>query len=390
MPSQVTNKKHVLLVDDEKNLTQMLSMLLETRGYNVQIAYSGQEALQKVSADLDLIILDLVLHDVNGFEVCRQLKEDKSTSHIPIIMLSAHALYADKVEGLYLGADDFLSKPCEYEELFARMEAVMRRGPRWKDWGATQRDQDSVIFELRNILDQKLITPHFQPIYLFDPLKLLGVELLARPISDGALANPERFFKEAMKYGMYSDMEIMSWSLALPILAKTLKNQKIFLNCNPYFIESMDFVLVRSLFEENNIPARNVILEITERSAISNYKLFYKQLQRYREYGFGFAVDDVGGGYASLESVVQTKPEVIKIDRHIISNLKNDLFKRSIVKFVVSFCQENNILSIAEGIQSKEDYDVVQDLGVDGGQGYYLCRPTAKISLDKICTPVLK
>jgi EAL domain-containing protein (putative c-di-GMP-specific phosphodiesterase class I)/FixJ family two-component response regulator len=390
MPNQMTNKKHILLVDDERNLTQMLSMLLETRGYDVQIACSGQEALRKVSANLDLIILDLVLHDVNGFEVCRQLKEDKSTSHIPIIMLSAHALYADKVEGLYLGADDFLSKPCEYEELFARMEAVMRRGPRWKTSDINQRDQDSVIFELRKILDEKLITPHFQPLYLFEPLKLLGVELLARPISDGFLSSPERFFKESLKYGMYSDMEILSWSLALPILAQTLKTQKIFLNCNPYFIESMDFLVVKSLFEETNISPRNVILEITERSAISNYKLFYKQLQRYREYGFGFAVDDVGGGYASLESVVQTKPEVIKIDRHIISNLKNDLFKRSIVKFVVSFCQENNILSIAEGIQSKEDLEIVKDLGVDGGQGYYLFRPTPKITLDKIASPLLK
>ena len=378
-----------MLVDDERNLTQMLSMLLETRGYEVQVAYSGQEALEKVSSSLDLIILDLVLHDVTGFEVCRQLKEDKSTSHIPIIMLSAHALYADKVEGLYLGADDFLSKPCEYEELFARMEAVMRRGPLWQSWDL-QRDQDSIIFELRKILDERLICPHFQPIYLFEPLKLLGVELLARPITDGHLSSPEKFFKEAMKYGMYSDMEILSWSLALPIFAQSLKNQKIFLNCNPYFIESMDFKLVKSLFEENNISPKSVILEITERSAISNYKLFYKQLQRYREDGFGFAVDDVGGGYASLESVVQTKPEVIKIDRHIISNLKDDLFKRSIVKFVVSFCQENNILSIAKGIQSQEDLDVVMDLGIDGGQGYFLYRPTPKLILDRIASPLLK
>ena len=72
MPSPIANKKHVLLVDDEQNLTQMLSMLLETRGYDVQVAYSGQEALQIVSNALDLIILDLVLHDLNGFEVCRQ------------------------------------------------------------------------------------------------------------------------------------------------------------------------------------------------------------------------------------------------------------------------------------------------------------------------------
>ena len=205
------------------------------------------------------------------------------------------------------------------------------------------------------------------------------------------IISPEKFFKEALKYGMNPDMEILSWSLALPIVAAGLnKDQKIFLNCNPYFIESIDFQIVKLLFEEHGIAPQNVILEITERSAISNYKLFYKQLQRYRECGFGFAVDDVGGGYASLESVVQTKPEVIKIDRHIISNLKDDLFKRSIVKFVVSFCQENNILSIAEGIQTKEDLAIVQDLGVDGGQGFFMFRPTPELDLAKISKPVLK
>ena len=80
-------------------------------------------------------------------------------------------------------------------------------------------------------------------------------------------------------------------------------------------------------------------------------------------------MDDVSGGYASLEAIVATKPEVVKIDRHIVHELGKDSLKRSIVKFIVAFCKENSILSVAEGIERKEDLDILIELGVDAGQG---------------------
>ena len=129
MIQKVSDKKTILLVDDDPLATQTLAMLLETRGYDVDIANSGREAFEKITDTIDLILLDLVLPDRGGFEICRRLKEDQITKQIPIIILSAKLLSEDIVEGLYLGADDYLTKPFEYEELVARMEAVMRRGP---------------------------------------------------------------------------------------------------------------------------------------------------------------------------------------------------------------------------------------------------------------------
>ena len=373
-------KKRILLVDDELNLTKMLCMLLETRGYTVQVAFTAAESLQKVSEGFDLILLDLVLPDFNGLEVCRKLKQEETTRHIPIIMMSAHSLHEDKVEALYLGADDFLAKPCEHEELVARMEAVMRRSI-VRDVDQTYQKQDSVICELRRILDESLIIPYFQPIYLLNPLKVYGVEVLARPITGSVLANPEIFFKVALQYGMYTDLEMLSWSLALKRVSKLIKSEKIFLNCNPYFVESSKVLGVCSIFANNGILPQNVTLEITERSAVTDFKLFYAQLHEYRQAGFNFAVDDVGGGYASLESIVETRPEVVKIDSHIIRDLHKNSYKKSIVKFIVSFCRENGILSVAEGIETKDDLQAAQELGVDAGQGYYLFRPTSKFDL---------
>ncbi|HQL41013.1 MAG TPA: response regulator transcription factor, partial [Candidatus Omnitrophota bacterium] len=120
-------KKKVLIVDDEKNVAKTLVLLLETRGYAIDVAETGQQALQKATQKPDIILLDLVLPDISGFEICRKLREQKDTKQIPIIILSVRYLYEDKIEGLYLGADDYITKPFEYEELFARMEAVMRR-----------------------------------------------------------------------------------------------------------------------------------------------------------------------------------------------------------------------------------------------------------------------
>ncbi len=384
MPNTCINKRRVLIVDDDQGVTQMLMMLLAIKGYEVKSASSGRQAIaMAASMDCDLILLDLVLPDLEGFEVCRRLKEEKSTHHVPIIILSAKYLFEDKVEGLYLGADDYLTKPFEYEELFARMEAVMRRKS-FLSFDEDNGDGSSVIFELRKIIDGGLVVPFFQPIYLLKPFRLFGVEVLSRPDTQTILANPELLFKAALQFGCYCDLEVVVWKKALTMLADPLREGKIFLNCNPYLLEGPVFLKIQSIFDEHHITRKNVVLEITERSAISDFKTFYESLRRYRELGFQVAVDDVGGGYASLESIVEIRPNVVKIDSHIVSNLKKDAFKRSIIKFLVSFCKERHVLSVAEGIETKEDLDAVIDLGVDAGQGYYLCRPTPLINLSDL------
>lgn len=376
---KTANKKRILLVDDDQSTTDTLSMLFETRGYNVTVAHSGREALQKANRDIDLILLDIVLPDQEGFNVCRKLRERKETHDVSIIILTGKLLTHDIVEGLYLGADDYLIKPFEYEELVARMEAVMRRGALTSYEKGASPGERNIIIELRKIVDQKLITPYFQPIFLLNPFQLYGFESLSRPNTLSSLSAPDLLFKAAIQYGFYQDIELLAWEKALDYVAGTIGDKKLFLNCNPYLVEGPKFMLIKALFDKYKINVENVFLEITERSAIPNFEAFYEHLQAYRDYGFKFAVDDVGGGYASLESIVETRPEAVKIDRHIVSQLENDSFRRSIVKFIVSFCKENKIFSIAEGIETMKDFQIVRELGVDAGQGYYFQKPSPDI-----------
>lgn len=374
------NKKHIMIVDDDRSVTRMLCMLLETRGYDVAIARSGKQAIREVSPDTDLILLDLILPDQEGFSVCRQLRQDDRTRNIPIIILSAKLLSGDICEGLYIGADDYLTKPFEYEELVARMEAVMRRGSSCVSSSSRYNSDDCIIAELRRIIDNELIVPYFQPIFRLDPFCIYGLEALSRPVTGSILSNPEVLFKSAIQYGFYQDLEFLAWKKAVAYAAEFIQDERLFLNCNPYMVEGPKFMTVKNIFDNMHIKTNKVVLEITERSAISDFAVFYEHLKEYREHGFEFAVDDVGGGYASIESIVETRPEIVKIDRHIVNGIHQDKFKKSIIKFILAFCKENNIFSIAEGIECKDDLDCVRELGVDAVQGYYLYKPNSKIN----------
>ncbi len=118
----------LLIVDDEEDILQLLTHHLSREGFLVQGATSGEEALQQAGLDrFSLILLDLMLPGIDGFEVTRRLKEDASTRDIPIVMLTAKGEDADVITGLELGADDYIPKPFSPKVLIARIRAVLRR-----------------------------------------------------------------------------------------------------------------------------------------------------------------------------------------------------------------------------------------------------------------------
>ncbi|MEM5948265.1 response regulator [Spirochaetia bacterium 38H-sp] len=121
-------KAHVLVVDDEPDIRELVAFNLEREGYRVSTAEDGNTALQIVRSELpDVVVLDLMLPGKDGLEVCRDLKADKATTNIPIIMLTAKAEEADIVIGLELGADDYVTKPFSPRVLLARIKAVLKR-----------------------------------------------------------------------------------------------------------------------------------------------------------------------------------------------------------------------------------------------------------------------
>ncbi|MHB8571675.1 MAG: response regulator transcription factor [Candidatus Dormibacteria bacterium] len=194
------NRKRVLVVEDEPNIRDTLRFNLTREGYTVVEAATGGEALRVAQASPpDLILLDLMLPEMSGFEVCRILRQ---TTAVPIIMLTAKDQEADKVLGLGLGADDYISKPFSLQELFARMTAVLRRSASWTPPG--KQDQASVQEAGPLILnhDARQVTMNGEELHLSRKEFDLLAFLLAHP---GKVFSREQLIQNVWDYNFVGD-----------------------------------------------------------------------------------------------------------------------------------------------------------------------------------------
>lgn len=121
------NMKRILVVDDEQDLCEILKFNLETEGYGVETANSAEEALEMDIASFDLLLLDVMMGGMSGFQLAKQLKDNPMTANVPIIFLTARDTENDTVTGFNIGADDYISKPFSIREVMVRVRAVLRR-----------------------------------------------------------------------------------------------------------------------------------------------------------------------------------------------------------------------------------------------------------------------
>jgi two-component system response regulator RegX3 len=164
----------VLVVEDEDSISEPLAYMLRKEGFEVTVASDGLAGLSSFDRDgADLVLLDLMLPGLSGTEVCRELRSRPVNGNVPVIMLTARDSEVDKVVGLELGADDYVTKPFSHRELVARIRAVLRRQ------GATTAEEGAALEAgpVRMDVDRHLVTVQGQPVQLplkeFDLLELL-------------------------------------------------------------------------------------------------------------------------------------------------------------------------------------------------------------------------
>jgi len=139
-------KDKVLIIDDEEHIVELIKYNLESNGYDTVVAYNGMDGIEIAKVEKpSLIILDLMLPIMDGLEVCKNLRKSETTRPIPIIMLTAKSEEIDKILGLELGADDYITKPFSVRELVARIKAVLRRSLNDVEKSATYKFSDVVI-----------------------------------------------------------------------------------------------------------------------------------------------------------------------------------------------------------------------------------------------------
>jgi two-component system alkaline phosphatase synthesis response regulator PhoP len=149
----------ILVVEDEKNIRELIEFNLENAGYEVYTAADGRTAMDKLSEQIDLVVLDLMLPEIDGMEVCRRMRGSKELRQIPIIMLTAKGEEVERILGLEMGADDYMTKPFSPRELVARIKAIFRRIKEFKA------DSEKLKDEVVEAGKLKLDIPRHEVIY---------------------------------------------------------------------------------------------------------------------------------------------------------------------------------------------------------------------------------
>jgi phosphate regulon transcriptional regulator PhoB len=186
------SKGKILIVEDDHDIAEMVEYNLKEEGYEALSAFNGEEGVKLAKKENpDLIILDIMLPIIDGFEVCRILKKEQITAEIPVIILSAKSQETDKIVGLELGADDYVTKPFSPRELIARIRAIMRRGRALSLDSCIERGDIVIdITKHKVMVEQKAISLTFTEFRLLEFLaRRPGVVFSRDQILDGVMGD---------------------------------------------------------------------------------------------------------------------------------------------------------------------------------------------------------
>lgn len=230
--------------------------------------------------------------------------------------------------------------------------------------------------ELDRIISHKLITPHFQAIFDLSQDQVYGYEALSRIVGPTAFNSIEELFCAARHGGMLSPLEQLCRNRALTEAARLEVNELLFLNvCPAVLADDHRPGVTAKLLGELGIERSQVVLELTERSLITDYELFGRVVSHYRRQGYAIAIDDLGDGFAGLKMLAQIEPDYVKLARFLVANIDRSPVRQALVEAIVTFCRRVGILVIAEGIERQEELDYLAAIGIRFGQGYLLGRP---------------
>jgi len=225
----------------------------------------------------------------------------------------------------------------------------------------------------RAIQDRSIATV-FQPILEMETGRVHGYEALSRGPKGTEIESPEVIFDLARDLEMVWELETLCIENAHAYLGRVCTRGALFFNLEAHFIQqlhSRGLEVLEPLLE----CKANVVIEVTERSAVRDYPVFRKTLRDLQRLGFKVAIDDCGSGYATLESVAELRPDYLKVGHSLFQNIEHDAVRRRLVELVARVADSIGALTIAEAIETNEQWTICRELGIQYGQGYLFARP---------------
>lgn len=223
------------------------------------------------------------------------------------------------------------------------------------------------------ITDRSIMTL-FQPIIDLNTGGVIGYEALSRGPAGTEIENPEVLFDLARDFDLVWELESLCIENIQPWLEDVCARGLLFFNLESHFIQQLHY-RGTGVFESFFSCHRQVVIEVTERSAIRDYGMFRRALNQLKSMGFQIAIDDCGSGYATLEAIAELKPDYLKVGHSLFNGVEKDPIRRRIVDLVARCAETINATTIAEAIETEEQLRVTRELGINKGQGYLFTPP---------------
>ncbi len=225
---------------------------------------------------------------------------------------------------------------------------------------------------IREVLGTETIDTAFQPIFDLASRRVIGVEALARFTTEPT-TTPDTWFADADRLGCGLDLELLAIRTALANVAHLPADLYVALNVSP---ATLTHPRLLATLLASPVATERLVLEVTEHTSIPDYAPLQEARANLRHHGILLAVDDAGSGYASLRHIVALAPDLIKLDRALVTGIDHDEARRALVAAVVMYALQAGTVLVAEGVETAAELRAIEALGVDAAQGYHLGRPS--------------
>jgi EAL domain-containing protein (putative c-di-GMP-specific phosphodiesterase class I)/CheY-like chemotaxis protein len=380
----------VLIVDDIDSNVQHLELILRMAGASsVHVVTDARTAVDRCLEVLpDVVLMDLDIPHVDGHAVLTSLRRVlPDEGFLPVLVLTGDTTTQARERALDAGVNDFLTKPYDDVEFVQRvrnlltMRALYRTVQRHNLELQTQLDAHAeghrrvtVERDLRrarvaDAIRDGALRMVFQPIVDLAGGHTVGVEALARFDCDPR-RSPAEWFAEAAEVDLGVELDLAAIGASLGALDWLPPDVFLSLNLSP--ATAISGRIHEAL---RGVPTDRIVLELTEHTRIDDYDVLRVALDELRQQGARVAVDDAGSGYAGLEQILRLRPDIVKLDLEFTRTIDADPVRRALATSLVTFGRDTGEVIIAEGIETAEEFDTLERLGVCWGQGFYLARP---------------
>lgn len=390
MQSKELSGKTALVIDDEEFMSEFLCTVAEKVGIgNILSASSGRGALDIISSrgePFDFMFCDLQMPEMDGVEVIRHLADINYSGGIVLvsgedqrILETAHGIA--EMRGLNLIGS--LTKPVSVESL-SQLLADYNESEKKPRWSAPEVS----VEELESAIQAGDIITYFQPQIEIKSGAIKGVETLARwNHPDKGMIPPDIFIDMAERHQLIdalTDTVIEQACRQGAIWSGQGYKFRVSINLSMDNLNNLDFPdRLAALVESTGMDIKNLIFEITESQLVEDIGTCLDILTRLRLKGPALSIDDFGTGYASMEHLKRMPFSELKIDRAFVHGAHSDGTARAILESSIYLAKQLSMITVAEGVETREDWDLVEALGCDLVQGYYIARPMDADSFDR-------